>query len=94
VVSLLSEGLAERGVDVTLFATKNSRTRGRLAAVCAAPWEEDPGIDPKVWECLHIAHCFEHAREFERTWSSSGASTGTRERPRPSRSRGGRGAGW
>jgi glycosyltransferase involved in cell wall biosynthesis len=65
VVSLLSEGLAERGVDVTLFATKNSRTRGRLAAVCAAPWEEDPGIDPKVWECLHIAHCFEHAREFD-----------------------------
>ena len=42
-----------------------SGARGRLAAVCAAPWEEDPGIDPKVWECLHIAHCFERASEFD-----------------------------
>jgi glycosyltransferase involved in cell wall biosynthesis len=65
VVSLLCEGLVERGVDVTLFATGNSQTRGRLAAVCSTPWEEDPAIDPKVWECLHIAHCFERAGEFD-----------------------------
>jgi glycosyltransferase involved in cell wall biosynthesis len=65
VVSLLCEGLAERGVDVTLFATKNSRTRARLAAVCPASWEEDPTIDRKVWEGLHIAHCFERASEFD-----------------------------
>jgi len=65
VVSLLCEGLAERGVDVTLFATRNSRTRGRLAAVCDTAWEEDPAVDPKVWECLHIAHCFERASEFD-----------------------------
>jgi glycosyltransferase involved in cell wall biosynthesis len=65
VVSLLCEGLVERGVDVTLFATRNSETRGRLAAVCPTPWEEDPQRDPKVWECLHIAHCFERAEEFD-----------------------------
>ena len=65
VVSLLCEGLAERGIDVTLFATKDSQTRGKLAAVCPTPWEEDPAIDPKVWECLHIAHCFERATEFD-----------------------------
>jgi glycosyltransferase involved in cell wall biosynthesis len=65
VVSLLCEGLVERGIDVTLFATRDSRTRGRLAAVCPTPWEEDPEIDPKVWECLHIAHCFERAAEFD-----------------------------
>jgi glycosyltransferase involved in cell wall biosynthesis len=65
VVSLLCEGLVERGIDVTLFATRNSQTRGRLAAVCPTPWEEDPKIDPKVWECLHIAHCFERAGEFD-----------------------------
>jgi glycosyltransferase involved in cell wall biosynthesis len=65
VVSLLCEGLVERGVRVTLFATKDSVTRGRLAAVCPRPWEEDRAIDPKVWECLHIAHCFERAREFD-----------------------------
>ncbi len=64
-VSLLCEGLVERGVDVTLFATKNSHTRGRLAAVCPTPWEDDPQRDAKVWECLHIAHCFERASEFD-----------------------------
>jgi glycosyltransferase involved in cell wall biosynthesis len=65
VVSLLCEGLAERGVDVTLFATGNSRTRGRLTAVCPTAWEEDAAIEPKVWEGLHIAHCFERAGEFD-----------------------------
>jgi len=55
----------ERGVQVTLFATQDSLTRGRLAAVCPRPWEEDSAVDPKVWECLHIAHCFERAREFD-----------------------------
>jgi glycosyltransferase involved in cell wall biosynthesis len=55
----------ERGIDVTLFATKDSQTHGRLAAVCPTPWEEDAEIDPKVWECLHIAHCFERAAEFD-----------------------------
>ncbi len=65
VVSLLSEGLVERGAEVTLFATQDSTTRGRLAAVCPTPWEDDPGRDRKVWECLHIAHCFERAGEFD-----------------------------
>jgi glycosyltransferase involved in cell wall biosynthesis len=65
VVSLLSEGLVERGVDVTLFATGDSLTRARLAAVCPRPWEEDPALDRKVWECLHIARCFERAAEFD-----------------------------
>ena len=65
VVSLLCEGLVDRGVDVTLFATGNSQTRGRLAAVCPTAWEEDPSVDRKVWECLHIAHCFERASEFD-----------------------------
>jgi glycosyltransferase involved in cell wall biosynthesis len=65
VVSLLTEGLVARGVDVTLFATADSQTRGRLAAVCPRPFSEDPGLEPKVWECLHIAHCFERASEFD-----------------------------
>jgi hypothetical protein len=33
VVSILTEGLVARGVDVTLFATADSRTRARLVAV-------------------------------------------------------------
>jgi glycosyltransferase involved in cell wall biosynthesis len=65
VVSLLTEGLVARGVDVTLFATADSVTSARLRAVCPRPYEEDPEIAPKVWECLHIAEVFEHAREFD-----------------------------
>jgi glycosyltransferase involved in cell wall biosynthesis len=65
VTSLLTEALVARGVDVTLFATKDSSTAGKLAGVCPAPYSEDPGIDAKVWEMLHIAHVFERAAEFD-----------------------------
>jgi glycosyltransferase involved in cell wall biosynthesis len=65
VVSLLTEGLVARGVDVTLFATADSQTTARLAAVCPRPYSEDPQIEPKVWECLHISEVFERADEFD-----------------------------
>jgi glycosyltransferase involved in cell wall biosynthesis len=65
VVSLLTEGLVERGVDVTLFATADSMTAARLEGVCPRPLAEDPSLDPKVWECLHIANAFEHARDLD-----------------------------
>lgn len=65
VVSLLTEGLVRRGVDVTLFATQDSETSGRLVAVCPRGYEEDPDVDPKVWECLHISEVFERAEEFD-----------------------------
>lgn len=63
--SLLSEGLVERGVDVTLFATADSLTTAKLASVVARGYSEDPGVEPKVCECLHIAHVFERAAEFD-----------------------------
>jgi glycosyltransferase involved in cell wall biosynthesis len=63
--SLLAEGLVARGVDVTLFATADSQTSGRLAAVVAHGYSEDPEVEPKVAECLHIAHAFERAGEFD-----------------------------
>ena len=65
VTSLLTEALVARGVDVTLFATKDSLTAGKLAGVCPAPYSEDPSLDAKVWEMLHIAHVFERAGEFD-----------------------------
>lgn len=65
VTSLLTEALLERGVDVTLFATRDSRTSGTLAGLCPAPYSEDPAIDAKVWEMLHVAHVFERAGEFD-----------------------------
>jgi len=65
VVSLLTEGLVSRGYDVTLFATGDSKTSGKLHAVCARGYEEDRSIMPKVWECLHISEVFEHAEDFD-----------------------------
>ncbi|CAN5523842.1 glycosyltransferase family 4 protein [soil metagenome] len=65
VVSLLTEGLVARGVDVTLFATADSLTAAKLVAVCPRPYQEDPGIDAKVYECLHVAEVFERAGDFE-----------------------------
>jgi glycosyltransferase involved in cell wall biosynthesis len=63
--SLLTEGLVERGLDVTLFATADSQTAGRLASVVSRGYSEDPDAHPKVSECLHIAHVFERAGEFD-----------------------------
>jgi len=45
-----------RGIDVTLFATQDSRQRASWPAFCPAPYSEDPAIDAKVWEMLHVAH--------------------------------------
>ena len=63
--SLLSEGLVELGVDVTLFATADSLTAAKLASVVERGYSEDPAVEPKVCECLHIAHVFERAGEFD-----------------------------
>jgi glycosyltransferase involved in cell wall biosynthesis len=63
--SLLAEGLVAKGVEVTLFASADSVTSGRLASVVARAYSEDPAVEPKVVECLHIAHAFERADEFD-----------------------------
>ena len=65
VTSLLTEALVARGVDVTLFATLDSETAGTLAGVVPRGYSEDPAIDAKVAEALHIAHLFERAGEFD-----------------------------
>ena len=65
VVSLLTEELVHMGLDVTLFATGDSRTSGKLVAVCPHPYSEDASVDPKVAECLHISEIFERADEFD-----------------------------
>src|SRR5688572_12953317 len=65
VTHLLTEALVARGVDVTLFATLDSQTSGTLAGVAPRGYEEDRGLDAKVWEALHIAHVFERAGEFD-----------------------------
>lgn len=65
VVSLLTEGLVRKNIDVTLFATADSLTDAGLHAVCPTGYEEDAGIIPKVWECLHISEVFEQADRFD-----------------------------
>ena len=65
VTSLLTEALVARGVDITLFATMDSVTKAKLAGVCPRPYSEDPTIDAKVWELLHVSHVFERSGEFD-----------------------------
>jgi glycosyltransferase involved in cell wall biosynthesis len=65
VVSCLAEGLAARGLDVTLFATGDSVTAGKLAYCIDKPYAEDAGADVKVNECLHISYLMERADEFD-----------------------------
>jgi len=65
VVSLLTEGLVSRGIDVTLFATADSLTSAHLHGVCPTGYEEDRALDAKVWEGLHISEVFERADEFD-----------------------------
>jgi glycosyltransferase involved in cell wall biosynthesis len=65
IVGTLTEGLVRQGLDVTLFATADSQTTAKLQAVCPRPYSEDPTLDAKVWECLHISHCFEQAHRFD-----------------------------
>jgi glycosyltransferase involved in cell wall biosynthesis len=65
VTSLLTETLVARGVDVTLFATLDSKTAGTLDGVVPRGYSEDPSIDAKVWEALHVAHLFERASDFD-----------------------------
>jgi glycosyltransferase involved in cell wall biosynthesis len=63
--SLLTEGLVRRGVDVTLFATADSVTTARLVGTAPAGYSEDPSLDAKAWEALHISAVFERAGEFD-----------------------------
>lgn len=65
VTSLLTEALIQRGIDVTLFATLDSITAGKLDGICPRGYSEDETLNPKVWEALHIAHCFERAGDFD-----------------------------
>jgi glycosyltransferase involved in cell wall biosynthesis len=65
VVYLLAEGLVARGVDVTLFATLDSRTSAKLDGVCPRPYNEDPHVDGRVSEAMHVAHCLERSADFD-----------------------------
>lgn len=63
--SNLTEGLVEAGLEVTLFATADSLTSGKLNAVITEGYEENRDQDAKVVECLHISNLMEKAASFD-----------------------------
>jgi len=65
VASYLTEGLVERGHEVTLFATADSITKAKLVAVCPRPYEEDKSINARLYEFWHDSTCFEMADQFD-----------------------------
>ncbi|GIE21911.1 glycosyltransferase family 4 protein [Winogradskya humida] len=65
VTSLLAEGLTARGVDVTLFATLDSVTKATLDGVAVHGYEDDPDLDGRVWEALHVAYALQRSGDFD-----------------------------
>lgn len=65
VTSVLTEGLVARGVDVTLFATGDSLTTATLAALCPHGYAEDPELDGRIWEALHVSQALARSGEFD-----------------------------
>lgn len=63
--STLAEGLVDAGMDVTLFATRDSVTDAKLRWACDRPYEENPEADAKVCEYMHISQAAELADEFD-----------------------------
>lgn len=64
VVALLADGLAERGHDVTLFATGDSSTKARLEAF----FEEAPGpaLINSIWhDTVHTLFSLRHPERFD-----------------------------
>jgi glycosyltransferase involved in cell wall biosynthesis len=61
IVHLLADGLVDAGVDVTLFASGDSRTKARLESV----FDEAPSewIGHTFWELQHASACLEQATE-------------------------------
>jgi len=65
IASNIAEGMVKKGAEVTLFATGDSITTGKLDSVCAQGYEEDRTQDAKVLECLHISNLMEKAGDFD-----------------------------
>ncbi len=66
VASNITEGLVTRGwKNVTLFATKDSITKARLAGWIEKGYEEDKSQIPLVSTCLHISKALQRADEFD-----------------------------
>ena len=63
VVSLLADGLAEAGHDITLFASGDSMTKGKLSAVY--PTAPSELIGRAMPDLRHVLACYDRADEFD-----------------------------
>jgi glycosyltransferase involved in cell wall biosynthesis len=64
--SLLTEGLVDIGVDVTLFGTADSRTKAKLHATFAHGYWHDEDMWPwELYEMLNLAAAIERAGAFD-----------------------------
>jgi glycosyltransferase involved in cell wall biosynthesis len=64
--SLLTEGLVARGLDVTLFATADSKTKAKLHATYPHGYWHDEHMWPwELYEMLNLAAAVERAAEFD-----------------------------
>jgi glycosyltransferase involved in cell wall biosynthesis len=64
--SLLTEGLVERGHQVTLFATADSQTKATLSAIYPHGYWHDENMWPwELYEMLNLAAAVERAHEFD-----------------------------
>jgi glycosyltransferase involved in cell wall biosynthesis len=66
-VGLLTEGLIDRGHELTLYATANSSTRARLRAIEPRGYDEE---EEAIWdwyraESFNAAECFAHASRHD-----------------------------
>ncbi|HWS32665.1 MAG TPA: glycosyltransferase family 4 protein [Actinoplanes sp.] len=65
ITGLIADGLAARGIDVTLFATLDSVTKAALDGVVPTGYGEDDRIDGRVWEAIHVSHALARSAEFD-----------------------------
>lgn len=61
----IADGMRRQGLDVTLFATGNSRFEGKLVSVVPRGLNEDRALAGGVYEALHIGELFRRANEFD-----------------------------
>ena len=61
----VADGMRRRGLDVTLFATGNSRFDGKLVSVVPVGLNQDSALNGEVFTALHIAELFRRSREFD-----------------------------
>jgi len=61
----VADGMRRRGLDVTLFATGNSKFAAKLVSVVPVGLNEDPALNDEVFTALHISELFRRSREFD-----------------------------